>query len=150
VAVVVSWKILAAAAVSHSTGFRGRTANCYQPGLLARLAKALEAALHRAQEKNGATHSRTDRPCQISFHEWEDSQLAHRAAASLGSGEARWDCNGTPDEGELDGARLPAQPGTKRARAERFRVSEPRRQLVFGRALYGKLLGACLNVIGET
>src|SRR5207247_3517383 len=49
-----------------------------------------------------------------------------------------------------DEARLPALAcqvsPDQRARAERFRVSEPRRQFVFGRALLRQLLGACLNV----
>jgi 4'-phosphopantetheinyl transferase len=83
---------------------------------------------------------------QISFHEWEDSPLAHRAAASLGSNEVQvWIATAPSNEAGLTALACQLSPD-ERARAERFRVSEPRRQFVFGRALLRQLLGACLNV----
>ena len=83
---------------------------------------------------------------QISFHEWEDSPLTHRAAASIGSDEVQvWIATAPSDEAGLTALACQLSPD-ERARAERFRVSEPRRQFVFGRALLRQLLGACLNV----
>ena len=83
---------------------------------------------------------------QISFHEWEDSPLTHRAAASLGSDEVQvWIATAPSDEAGLTALACQLS-SDERARAERFRVSEPRRQFVFGRALLRQLLGACLNV----
>jgi len=83
---------------------------------------------------------------QISFHEWEDSPLTHRAAASIGSDEVQvWIATAPSDEAGLTALACQLS-SDERARAERFRVSEPRRQFVFGRALLRQLLGACLNV----
>ena len=83
---------------------------------------------------------------QISFHEWEDSPLTHRAAASLGRREVQvWSATQPRDETELIELARNLSP-EEHGRAERFRVSEPRRQFVFGRALLRQLLGACLNV----
>src|SRR5438132_14032892 len=83
---------------------------------------------------------------QISFREWEDSPLTHRAAASLGSDEVQvWIATVPSDEAGLTAVAREVSPD-ERARAERFRVSEPRPQFVFGRALLRQLLGACLTV----
>ncbi len=83
---------------------------------------------------------------QISFHEWNDSDLARRTAASLGGDEIQvWLATVPPDEATLAGftSRLSLD---ERERAERFGAGEPRRQFVFGRAVLRQLLGACLNV----
>lgn len=50
-----------------------------------------------------------------------------------------------PDEADLTAFTRTLSPA-ERVRAERFRVPEPRRQFVFGRAVLRQLLGACLNV----
>jgi 4'-phosphopantetheinyl transferase len=83
---------------------------------------------------------------QILFREWDDSVPARRAAASLGSDEVQvWLATAPPDEAGLTAFTRALNPD-ERERAERFRVSEPRRQFVFGRAVLRQLLGACLNV----
>jgi len=83
---------------------------------------------------------------QISFLDWEDSTLARRAATAMESDEVRVVLASMPaDEVALrawDGLLSPDE----RARAEQFRVREPRRQFVFGRALLRQLLGSCLDI----
>jgi 4'-phosphopantetheinyl transferase len=83
---------------------------------------------------------------QISFREWEDSARSRRAAASLGTDEIQvWIATTPPDQAGLT-ALLSLLSSDERQRAGRFRVSEPRRQFVSGRARLRQLLGACLNV----
>jgi 4'-phosphopantetheinyl transferase len=83
---------------------------------------------------------------QISFREWDNSALARRTAASLGSDEVQvWTAMLRPDEAALAGLARALSPD-ERARVERFSVSEPRQQFVYGRAVLRQILGACLNV----
>jgi 4'-phosphopantetheinyl transferase len=87
---------------------------------------------------------------QVSFREWEDSACSRRAAALLGTDEAQvWMATVPPDEASLAALARTLSPD-ERERAERFRMSEPRRQFVSGRALLRQLLGACLNVESAT
>lgn len=82
---------------------------------------------------------------RISFHEWDDSAPARRDAASLGNDEVQvW--TATMPQAENGSARhaLLLSPD-ERARAEKFRASEPRRQFVFGRGVLRQVLGACLK-----
>ena len=83
---------------------------------------------------------------QISFCEWEDSASARGAAAALRRDHVQvWTAALPADEAELTALTRTLSPA-ERVRAERFRVPEPRRQFVFGRALLRQLLGACLNL----
>lgn len=83
---------------------------------------------------------------KISFREWEDSACSRRAAASLGTDEIQvWMATAPQDEAGLKVLGRTFSPD-ERERTERFSVSEPRCQFVFGRALLRQLLGACLNV----
>ena len=83
---------------------------------------------------------------QISFREWEDSACSRRAAASLGRDEAQvWVATLPANETSVTALAGQLSP-EERDRAGRFRVSEPRRQFVFGRTLLRQLLGACLKV----
>jgi 4'-phosphopantetheinyl transferase len=87
-----------------------------------------------------------DIPMQISFREWDNSALARRSAASLGGDEVQvWLATMPADEAGLNALALTLNPD-ECERAERFRVSEPRRQFVFGRGVLRQLLGACLNI----
>ena len=82
---------------------------------------------------------------QVSFHEWNDSDLARRTAASLGGDEIQvWLATVPPDEATLAGFTSLLSPD-ERERAERFGASGPRRHFVFGRAVLRQILGACLN-----
>lgn len=83
---------------------------------------------------------------QISFHKWDDSDLARRTAASLGGDEIQvWIATAPSDETSLK-----VLAGTlnsdERERAESLRVREPRREFVFGRVLLRQILGACSQV----
>jgi 4'-phosphopantetheinyl transferase len=82
----------------------------------------------------------------VTFREWDDSDSARRAAVSLGRDEVQvWTAAVPTDEAELhELARLLS--ADERQRAEKFTVSGPRRQYVFGRAWLRQLLGACLAV----
>jgi 4'-phosphopantetheinyl transferase len=85
-------------------------------------------------------------PTQILFREWDNSALARRSAASLGGDEVQvWLATMPTDEAGLNALALTLNPDECQ-RAERFSVSEPRRQFVFGRSVLRQLLGACLNV----
>jgi 4'-phosphopantetheinyl transferase len=82
----------------------------------------------------------------ISFREWDNSALARRSAASLGGDEVQvWLATMPADEAALTALARTLNPD-ERQRAERFSVSEPRRQFIFGRGVLRQLLGACLNV----
>lgn len=82
----------------------------------------------------------------LSFHNWEDSARSLRTAASLGKGELQVWIAATPsDEADVMAFASLLSPD-ERARAERFIVSEPRHQFIFGRALLRQLLGACLSL----
>jgi 4'-phosphopantetheinyl transferase len=83
---------------------------------------------------------------QISFREWDDSACSRRAAASLGTDEIQVWIATTPSDDAGLAALISLLSPDERQRAVRFRVSEPRRQFVSGRALLRQLLGACLNV----
>lgn len=83
---------------------------------------------------------------QISFREWDNSARARQVAASLGSDEVQvWTAAAPTVEADLTELTRLLSPD-ERQRAERFSVSEPCRQFVFGRALLRQLLGACLQV----
>ena len=83
---------------------------------------------------------------QTWFREWDDSAVARRAAASLGSDEVQvWLATPSSDEAGLTALVRTLNPD-ERKRAEQFSVNEPRRQFVFGRAVLRQLLGTCLNV----
>lgn len=82
---------------------------------------------------------------QIAFCEWEDSARARSAAAALGSDQVQVWTAAVPAGEKLTALTRMLSP-SERERAERFRMPEPRRQFVFGRALLRQLLGACLNV----
>jgi 4'-phosphopantetheinyl transferase len=83
---------------------------------------------------------------QVSFREWESSIRSKHAAAALGTDEVQvWTATALPDGAELTALADLLSP-EERQRAEKFRVNEPRRHFVFGRAMLRQLLGACLNV----
>ncbi len=94
----------------------------------------------------GRTFSRMARLPQIRFDEWDDSPRTRRTAAGLGRDEVRvWLAAIPPGEDALAGW-LPLLSPEERRRAERFSVSEPRRQFVFGRVCLRQMLGACLGL----
>jgi 4'-phosphopantetheinyl transferase len=87
---------------------------------------------------------------QVSFHDWDDSAVSRRAAASLGGDDIQvWLATTPADDTDLTAFTRTLDPD-ERMRAGRFSVSEPRRQFVFGRALLRQLLGACLNASPAT
>ena len=83
---------------------------------------------------------------RVSFREWEDTPLAHRAANALGQEEVQvWIATVPADEARV--TTLAACLSSDEAeRAARFLVEEPRRQFMFGRAVLRQVLGACLEV----
>ena len=82
----------------------------------------------------------------LSIHRWEDDARSRRAAAALGLDDVQvWIATAPPAEADLSALACLLSPD-ERARADRFAVSEPRRQFVFGRALLRQLVGACATV----
>jgi len=82
----------------------------------------------------------------LSFHNWTDSAIARGRVAALGGNEIQvWIAKTPADEGELTVLANLLSPA-EQFRAQQFRVAEPRRQFVFGRALLRQLLGACKGI----
>ena len=81
----------------------------------------------------------------ILFDDWDDSPRARRMVAGLGRAEVQvWLAALPPGEAALTGL-SPLLSPEECQRAERFSVSEPRRQFVFGRVCLRQILGACLG-----
>jgi 4'-phosphopantetheinyl transferase len=82
----------------------------------------------------------------VSFRDWQDSASScHAAAALRGDHVQVWLASVPGDEAGLAAFAQLLSPD-ECARADRFRVSVPRRQFIVGRAILRQLLGACMAV----
>ena len=83
---------------------------------------------------------------RITFFEWDGTSPTQHLAAALGSDEVQvWTARMPKDD--TASAKLAAVISPdERERAERFLVSEPRREFIFARAALRHLLGACLQI----